>query len=165
MSFPENLIARRNHQGLTQDQLAGRAGISPRSVASYEAGDTDPTLPALLALAKALNCSTSFLLGETDSPLVKTPYSLHNFTCVGKSQSEDIRVVIDDLGAVQKKNKIAWNALRTIIAELAHHHKRKPPTSDSAEVGIEGPIKIVGDWERSRTVSDQKPKPTDEQHQ
>lgn len=52
-----NNIARyRNERALTQEELARRVGVSRRTLARWEAGDTRPRPGHLAALADALNC-------------------------------------------------------------------------------------------------------------
>src|SRR5579872_1832895 len=40
--FPERLKELRQEKGLTQKELAERAGVSPRAVAKWEQGDREP---------------------------------------------------------------------------------------------------------------------------
>lgn len=64
----------RKKAGINQSELAERIGVSRQSVTRWETGDRSPDADTLLALAKALNTSTSFLLGETENSLsVTTP--------------------------------------------------------------------------------------------
>ncbi|MBT2229850.1 helix-turn-helix domain-containing protein [Nonomuraea sp. NEAU-A123] len=46
---------RREALGLTQAELAGRAGLKQPAVARFEAGGTMPTIPMLECLAEALD--------------------------------------------------------------------------------------------------------------
>jgi transcriptional regulator with XRE-family HTH domain len=73
--FAQRLKALREAAGLTQAQLAERAGLYSFSVAKLEQGVQEPTWPTVLALAQALgvNCLAfcpDATLGEppTDSP-------------------------------------------------------------------------------------------------
>ena len=59
-----NLKAARLGAGLTQGELAGRAGLAPAFVAELEGGALDPDLRALGALADALGCPAFELVGE-----------------------------------------------------------------------------------------------------
>lgn len=49
------LLLARLEQGLTQTQLAKRAGVHQSLIARVESGHTSPTLDTLLKLTKALN--------------------------------------------------------------------------------------------------------------
>jgi ribosome-binding protein aMBF1 (putative translation factor) len=54
--------ARREELGLTQSQLADRAGLKQPAVARFEAGGTMPTIPMLERLAAALGMRLSVRL-------------------------------------------------------------------------------------------------------
>lgn len=69
MDVSEVIRTRRNELGLSQAQLAKDAGISPRQVARYEAGEQQPVLSAAVALADALHISLSQLSGQVDYDL------------------------------------------------------------------------------------------------
>lgn len=56
--------ARRAELGLSQAQLAREAGVSPRQLARYEAGEQQPVLSAAVALADALGISLAQLAGQ-----------------------------------------------------------------------------------------------------
>ena len=56
--------ARRNERGLTQEQLAERAGISPAFVGHIERGTRVLSVQTLYSLARALDCSADYLLGN-----------------------------------------------------------------------------------------------------
>ena len=54
----------REHQGLTQTQLAVQVGTSQSTISQIEAGDRNPSYKMLLRLASALNVTVGYLLGE-----------------------------------------------------------------------------------------------------
>jgi len=56
----EAVRLRREELGLTQAELAGRAGLKQPAVARFEAGGTMPTIPMLERLAEALELRLSF---------------------------------------------------------------------------------------------------------
>lgn len=64
-SFSEALIQARAKKGLTQEQLAARAGISRSTIAKAEAGDTSPQPPAIRAMLDAgLDIDLSLIVPE-----------------------------------------------------------------------------------------------------
>ena len=65
--FGQQLQRLRTHRGLTQDQLALKAGLVRVYVTKLEQGEHDPTLTMLVRLAKALRVSVTELLGESVS--------------------------------------------------------------------------------------------------
>jgi transcriptional regulator with XRE-family HTH domain len=56
--------ALREKQGLTQDQLAERAGVSATYIGFIERGDNVPTLTIILQIASALKVRSSDLLRD-----------------------------------------------------------------------------------------------------
>lgn len=68
-SFQEKVKEHRGLLGLTQKQLAERAGIGYRTVVTYESGERFPHAAQLYKLAKALGVSTEFLKNDAvDDP-------------------------------------------------------------------------------------------------
>lgn len=66
MGFKENLRRLRERAGLTQAELARRAGVPFRSYQNWETGSREPRLQVLPPLAKALEVTVNDLL--EDSP-------------------------------------------------------------------------------------------------
>ena len=64
MEFSEKLIQLRRKQGMSQEQLADRLGITRQSVSKWESGASDPSTSNLLALAKLYGVSAEDLLRE-----------------------------------------------------------------------------------------------------
>lgn len=61
-----NIRQKRKEKGLTQEQLALKAGITASSVSHYENNQREPRIRALKQIAKALECSLYDLLGEEE---------------------------------------------------------------------------------------------------
>lgn len=61
--FGMRLMELRQRRGLTQVQLAESAGLTQRAISYFETVAEYPSVPALIALAKALGVSTDELLG------------------------------------------------------------------------------------------------------
>src|SRR4030095_5801093 len=64
MDISEVIRSRRAALGLSQAELAKKAGVSLRQLARYEAGDQQPVLSAAVALADALGISMDQLAGQ-----------------------------------------------------------------------------------------------------
>ncbi|MEU0738200.1 helix-turn-helix transcriptional regulator [Streptomyces sp. NPDC006134] len=62
MAFAKAMYDRRTELGLTQTQLAERAGLTQAKISRVEGSDTVPTLPLLPRLAQALDASLSIAL-------------------------------------------------------------------------------------------------------
>jgi transcriptional regulator with XRE-family HTH domain len=69
MDISEVIRARRTELGLSQAQLAKNAGVSPRQLARYEAGEQQPVFSAAVALADALHISLAQLAGQVTHDL------------------------------------------------------------------------------------------------
>lgn len=68
-SFQDKVRERRGSLGLTQKQLAEKAGIGYRTIITYETGGRFPQPAQLYKLAKALEVSTEYLRNdEIDDP-------------------------------------------------------------------------------------------------
>lgn len=63
MDFGREVRRRREALGLTLEQLAERAGLTPNYVGSVEHGRRDPSLSTVAALAKGLRVPAAELLG------------------------------------------------------------------------------------------------------
>jgi transcriptional regulator with XRE-family HTH domain len=63
-SIAESLHEERIRAGLTLDQLAQKADLSTAHLSRLESGDRQPSVAALISLARALGVSLSWLLGE-----------------------------------------------------------------------------------------------------
>ncbi|MEU6441437.1 helix-turn-helix transcriptional regulator [Streptomyces sp. NPDC047046] len=66
---------RRIELGLSQTELAERAGMTQPQVSRMEGGDTVPTLPLLRRLAKALDGSLNVAIDEEESHVTFTPHA------------------------------------------------------------------------------------------
>ncbi len=70
MSISNNLKAIRNKRGMTQGNLADKAGIELTQVSRIERGASEPKLETIKKLSIALSCSTDELImdGEVNTP-------------------------------------------------------------------------------------------------
>lgn len=66
---------RRIALGLSQTELAKRAGMTQPQVSKLELGGTVPTLPLLARLARALDASLNIALDGDTSTVVFTPHA------------------------------------------------------------------------------------------
>lgn len=62
----QRLATTRKRRGLSQTQLAEMIGTTPQNLSRYENGIREPKATTLAAIAKALDVSSSYLLGITD---------------------------------------------------------------------------------------------------
>ena len=71
MKFGEKLLNARNALNLSQIELAERAGITERSIYSYEQTGTLPRTAVLKRLAEALNVTVAYLMDEDETDIHK----------------------------------------------------------------------------------------------
>ncbi|MER7000628.1 helix-turn-helix transcriptional regulator [Streptomyces sp. NPDC000410] len=64
MAFAKAVYDRRQELGLSQAEVAERAGLTQAKISRVEGADAVPTLPLLRRLARALNASLNIALDE-----------------------------------------------------------------------------------------------------
>lgn len=68
MIFQKRIKELRNAKGVSQVAIAKILGITDRGYRKYEAGDNEPTLSVLIALADYFDVSLDYLVGRSDDP-------------------------------------------------------------------------------------------------
>lgn len=72
MVFKDRLKEKRVEAGLTQVQLADKAGVTARTIQNYELGNRKPSnLEVIQKIADALNTTTEYLLGGSRTYVVE----------------------------------------------------------------------------------------------
>lgn len=66
------LVGYRATHGLSQRQFAAKVGLKQSAIARWEAGDTAPTIEALLCLSRALGEPVELEIQRWDPPAVET---------------------------------------------------------------------------------------------
>lgn len=66
LAFSRNVKSRRKELGLTQIEVANRAGMPQSSIAQFEAGKRLPSMETLVKLAEALQIRQPGLLIQAD---------------------------------------------------------------------------------------------------
>lgn len=61
--FPERIRLLRKSYHFSQQELAGRLGVSKQSVSNWENGNILPSIDMLMKLAKMFSVSTDYILG------------------------------------------------------------------------------------------------------
>lgn len=74
MYFGDRINKIRTEKGMTQDELAKAVGYKTRSaIAKIESGERDAPQTVIVALAKALGVTPSYLMGWEDEPALQKP--------------------------------------------------------------------------------------------
>lgn len=66
MNLSNKIYEMRKAQGLSQEQLAEKLGVSRQSVSKWESGESMPELEHLVEISKLFNISTDYLLKESE---------------------------------------------------------------------------------------------------
>lgn len=71
MIFKDRLREKRTAAGMTQSELARRAGVTSRTIQNYELGDRRPSnMEVIQRIADALGTTTEYLLGSSGAYVV-----------------------------------------------------------------------------------------------
>lgn len=107
MDFPNRLTQQRKQHGLSQQALAEATGIHANQIKRYEAGTSQPTLEALIKLAKALHTSLDALVFEDNE----------------RGPDDDLRLQLEAISDFDPDEKeVASSVLEGLI--LKHQAKR-----------------------------------------
>lgn len=89
----DRIKERREALGMTQEQLADKMGFKGKSsVSKIESAGGSLTLKTIEKAAKALNCSTSYLMGWTESTLpVLEPQQNDQIPALEKYDPEEVK--------------------------------------------------------------------------
>ena len=80
MKLNDKIYELRKKEGLSQEALSEKLGVSRQSVSKWETGEATPEVSKLLAISKLFGVTTDYLLDdEADAPINDTP-SFKNFT-------------------------------------------------------------------------------------
>ena len=92
MNFPARLAQLRKQQGHSQQRFADLVGLHVNQIKRYEAGSAQPTLDALVSLARALHVSLDALVFEEGERGPSQEMRLQ-FEAVSQLPDEDQKVV------------------------------------------------------------------------
>lgn len=76
MKFEEKLVKLRKSNGLSQEQLAEKLGVSRQAISRWESGDSTPDMINLLGLCECFKVSADYLIhadyeSDEDMPIIK----------------------------------------------------------------------------------------------
>ena len=104
----ERIAALREADGITQTQLAARAGVSQGTV-SWERGARVPSGDAVVALARLFDTSADFLLGIVDEQIRLVPYF--------RDLTDDEQLLLQAYSQLPARQKRAVEQLIAVIAD------------------------------------------------
>jgi transcriptional regulator with XRE-family HTH domain len=89
--FAKRLKTARELRKLSQSQLAEETQLQPSAISHFEIGNRSPSFDNLKRLADALDVTTDYLIGRSDSPQVSAETATQLFRDAGKLSSEDLK--------------------------------------------------------------------------
>lgn len=74
MNLSEKIFELRKANGMSQEQLAEKIGVSRQSISKWESGESTPEMERLIELSKVFNVTTDYLLktSEVDQLAIRT---------------------------------------------------------------------------------------------
>ena len=103
--FSERLRAARELRSLSQAELAEKAGLQPSAISHFEGENRSPSFDNLKRLADALDVTTDYLIGRSDSPSVSHATAGQLFRHAGKLSSADLELLQDMAEKLGQRNK------------------------------------------------------------
>jgi len=88
--FSERLKAARERRGLSQVELAKKAGLQPTAISHFETAGRSPSFDNLRRLSDALSVSTDYLMGRSDNEEMVGPSADSLFRDMEKLSAEDL---------------------------------------------------------------------------
>lgn len=117
--FGKQLQRLRTGRGLTQEQLAVKAGLARIYVNKLESGQHDPSLSTLVRLAKALRVSVTELLGEAMSATVWWQVGEQRFST--RAEAEEQARTMSELFIARYQNKPGGPVRRLLPVRETKH--------------------------------------------
>lgn len=105
MGFRERLVELRKERGLTQQALAKIAGLNVVQITRWETGSSQPSLEALVKLARGLRTSTDDLLFGQDDRGPDDELRLH-FEALARLDPEERQLVKGLIESVLVKHDV-----------------------------------------------------------
>src|SRR5690349_5642274 len=88
-SFEDRLRISREKKGLSQSDLAHKAGFQPSAISHFESGRRSPSFDNLKRLADALSVTIDYLLGREANPKSAGPVAEQLFRNFEEMSSDD----------------------------------------------------------------------------
>ncbi len=113
MEFKERLKSCRKALGLSQEELAKKAGVTGRTIQNYELGTRKPQHMEIVSkLASALDTTVEYLLGN-DGMLVISAYER-----AGSGSARDINALVSEISGLFAGGEIDEDEKDGIMAAL-----------------------------------------------
>ena len=103
--FGDLLRKTREDKGLSQSELAHKAGFQPSAIAHFESGRRSPSFENLKRLADALAVTIDFLLGRETEPKSAGPVAEQLFRDFSHMTAKDQETIADIAKMLAEKDK------------------------------------------------------------
>jgi len=104
LNFGQRLVSAREMRGLSQTELARRAGLQPAAIGHFERDRRKPSFANVRALAKALEVSSDYLLGRTEAMEGATT-AFRGEEQLTTDDREFIQMMIDQMNQKKKESR------------------------------------------------------------
>ena len=104
-SFGERLRKTREGKGLTQGELAQKAGLQGSAISHFESGRRSPSFDNLRRLADALSVTIDFLLDRETEPKSAGPVAEQLFRDFGQMSANDQETIAQMAKMLAEKNR------------------------------------------------------------
>ena len=89
----------RKAQGLSQEEIAERVGISTTHMSHIETGNTKLSLPVLVKIAQILEVQTDSILFET--PIEKNTIAIELQALIDRCSAQELSIIVDAAKALK----------------------------------------------------------------
>lgn len=144
MKFPERIRWLRTNEKLTQKEMGDSIGVSIITIQNWEKGTKNPSMPAIISLAKLFNVSADYLLGisleEDRLRTVSLPelQLLEDYRLLDNHGKEAVKTIC----SIEKSRILEERARdqRNINIENRDLHRQIPHYTIPSAAGISAPL-------------------------
>lgn len=130
MDFSEKLITLRRREGLSQEQLADRLGVTRQSVSKWESGAVMPELIKLITLSEMFDVSVDYLVkdwleepGEAEPDTSDSPFSAQQAARLEQKVDDLTRSINGSVYRYDSKTRIFGLPLVSVRVGFLRRHR------------------------------------------
>jgi len=103
--FADRLRKQREQKGLSQAELAEKAGLQVTAISHFETGGRSPSFDNLRKLADALAVTSDYLIGRSDQPELSAAAAGQLFRKAKNLSAADLEIVEEMNDLMAKRNR------------------------------------------------------------
>ncbi|MDO4315705.1 MAG: helix-turn-helix transcriptional regulator [Oscillospiraceae bacterium] len=130
MEFSEKLTALRRREGMSQEQLADRLGVTRQSVSKWESGAVMPELVKLIALSEMFGVSVDYLVkdwleerGEAEPDTPDSPFSAQQAARLEQKVDDLTRSINGSVYRYDSRTRILGLPLVSVRIGFVRHYR------------------------------------------